>query len=167
MNNSELKRLLKSVPIPSREPEFWEQLPRRISAKTRCREIQRTEPEAAARWPSLVAWGFSLAAICLVLGFAFAHWPVAEKTNSLLHNKKLVREVLGMFPNQIQAIIQDENGVRLVLSEEPTIPKSTPLWINICESGHCRSIITFSGQTVRVAGQPVEVLADEIGRAHV
>ena len=163
MNNSQLTKLLKSVPAPERSPEFWEQLPGRISAKVYWREMRRTGPDAALRHPQRVAWGISLATVCLLVGFAFVQWRGTEKANEWLRNERLIREVLGMFPNQIQAIVQDESGLRLVLADEPNVPESTPLWVKICEVGHCRSIVTFSGQTLQIAGQRVEVLADARG----
>jgi hypothetical protein len=37
------------------------------------------------------------------------------------------------------------------------------LWIKICDGKQCRSVVTFSGQAMQIAGQRVEVLADARG----
>jgi len=102
-------------------------------------------------------------AICLVIGFLTGPWRGSNQANGLLRNEKFVGEVLAMFPNQVQAIIQDENGLHLSLAERPDVPSSPPLWIKVCDGKHCRSFVTFSGQSVQLAGQRVEVLADARG----
>jgi hypothetical protein len=98
-----------------------------------------------------------------VLGIALGNWRGAKPANALLQNEKLMREVLAMFPNQVRAIVQDENGLSLSLADEPNVPSSTPLWIKICDGKQCRSVVTFSGQAMQIAGQRVEVLADARG----
>jgi hypothetical protein len=97
------------------------------------------------------------------VGFVVGNWHGAKQTTALLQNEKLLREVLATFPNQVQAIIQDENGLRLALADEPNVAQAQPLWLKICEGKHCRSIVTFSGQSVKIGGKPVEVLADARG----
>jgi hypothetical protein len=68
-----------------------------------------------------------------------------------------------MFPNRVQAIVEDEHGLNLVLSDTDNIPASAPLYIRVCDGGHCSSFLTFSGQEITVAGQKVTVLADTHG----
>lgn len=165
MNNTELEKLLKSVPPPERPPEFWEQLARRVSTRIHRQAKLGTAPGSEPRgWWSSWTWGFSAAAACLVIAFALGNWRGTKQPGGLLQNEKVVREVLAMFPNQVQAIVQDENGLRLSLADKPDVPISTPFWIKVCDGKHCRSFITFSGQTVQIAGQRVEVLADAQGK---
>jgi hypothetical protein len=76
---------------------------------------------------------------------------------------KLYWEISGMFPNQVRAIVEDERGVHLLLSEKPNVPSSPALLVRVCEPQQCRSVITFSGQRVRLNGETVEVLADGRG----
>jgi hypothetical protein len=82
----------------------------------------------------------------------------------LLENEAVIRETLAMFPNQVRAIIQDHDGMRLVLSEEADVPDSPPLWIKICNGKDCRVVVTFSGQSFQIAKETVEVLADAQGQ---
>jgi hypothetical protein len=164
MNDSELEKVLKTEPAPDRTPEFWEDFPRRVSGKIHWRAQHEATPGVAPRhrWSGL-AWGLSVGTACLVLGIALGNWRGAKRANALLQNEKLVREVLAMFPNQVRAIVQDENGLSLSLADEPNVPSSTPLWIKICDGKQCRSVVTFSGQAMQIAGQRVEVLADARG----
>lgn len=165
MNNRDLEKVLKSATPPERPLEFWEQLPRRVSARIHWQAKLGTAPGSKPRiWWSSWTWGFSAAAACLVIAFALGNWRGTKPANGLLQNEKVVREVLAMFPNQVQAIVQDENGLSLSLADKPDVPASRPLWIKVCDGKHCRSFITFSGQAVQIAGQRVEVLADAQGK---
>ena len=160
MNNSELNKLLKSVKDPEQTAEHWEDFPGHVvrSLRNRREEI----PAAHSQRRPVLAWGLALG-MCLVIGFVVGRWRGTSEANGLLQNAKLIREVVAMFPNQVQAIIQDENGIRFSLAETPNVSQSQPLWIKICEGKYCRSIVTFSGQTVQIDGQRVEVLADASG----
>jgi hypothetical protein len=81
----------------------------------------------------------------------------------LLQNGKMLREVLTLFPNRVRAIVQDERGLQLVLSDQPNVPMSTPLWVKICDGKQCSSLVTFSGQELEIAGQKITVLSDAEG----
>jgi len=165
MNDAELEKLLKATPVPERAPEFWERLPQRINAKLHWQQ-RRSEnvnlpsrPRGGVVW----GWGFAGAAVLVLVGFLLGNWHGATQVTALLQNEKLLREVLVTFPNQVQAIIQDEKGLHLSLAEEANVLQAQPLWIKVCSRGTCRSIITFSGQMVQIDGQQVEVLADARG----
>jgi len=67
------------------------------------------------------------------------------------------------FPNRVRAIVQDERGLQLVLSDQPNVPMSTPLWVKICDGKQCSSLVTFSGQELEIAGQKITVLSDAEG----
>lgn len=165
MNNHELDNLLKSAAPPVVPAELWEEMPRRVTAGIRAQANREMPPASETRpWWTSWAWGFSGAAACLAIVFALGNWPAAESPNGLLQNAKLLREVLTLFPNQVQAIIQDEEGLRLSLADRPDVPASTPLWIQVCDGKHCRAFVTFSGQMVEFAGQRIEVLADAQGK---
>lgn len=160
MNDSELRRLLKSAKVPEQSAEHWQEFPGQV---VRSLHRQRTTDECShSNQRPRLAWGLALAT-CVVIGFFVGHWRGANQVNGLLKNGKLVREVVAMFPNQVQAIIQDENGIRLSLADTPNVPQSQPLWIKICDGKKCRSIVTFSGQVVQIDGQRVEALADASG----
>lgn len=165
MNDSELDKLLKAAPVPEKAPEFWEAMPRRISAKVHWRQRRSENVNLPSRpWGGGIwGWGLAGAAVLVLAGFLLGNWHGNKQVTTLLQNEKLLREVLATFPNQVQAIIQDENGLHLTLAEEANVPQSQPLWIKVREGKTCRSIITFSGQQVQINGKPVEALTDAHG----
>ena len=165
MNDSDLDELLKAASVPERAPEFWAQLPGRIGAKLRWQQRRGdkvnlpSRPNAAMLW----GWGLTGAAVFILMGFLMGQRQGARQMTSFVQNEKLLHEVLATFPNQVRAIVQDENGLHLSLADEPNVPQSQPLWIKVCQGGVCRSIVTFSGQVVEIADKQVEVLADARG----
>lgn len=164
MTNSELDQLLKSAPAPERPPEFWEALPKRISAKIHWQQQRKHEGvNLPPRFGWGLVWGIPGAAVLLLLGFLWGNWHGMKQPSALLQNEKLLREVLATFPNQVRAIIQDENGLQISLAEEANVPQSQPLWIKVCGPQGCQEIVTFSGQQVWVNGELWDVLADGAG----
>ena len=164
MNDSDLKKILKASPAPDCTPEFWEDFPRRITTKLHWQARRAGDPVPEKSRPvNRLAWGLSIGMACLVIAFALSHWRGRRPADGLLQNERVVWEVLAMFPNQVQAIVQEENGLSLSLADEPNVPASTPFWIKICDGKQCRSVVAFSGQAMQIAGQRVEVLADARG----
>jgi hypothetical protein len=164
MNNPELESILKKARLPETPPESLEIFPRRIVAG-----LNRNDPPPGpARGVSpRLAWAFGLAA-CAVIAFAAGHWRGRMDTGTIpaadsLASATFIQEIMAMFPKQLRAIVQDENGLNLVLSEHGDVPASPPLYVRICDGEHCSSFVTFSGQEIQVAGQNITVLSDARG----
>jgi hypothetical protein len=164
MNDLDLEKKLKAARVPARDEDYWESFPRLVSAKLRASPTGR--PAGERHWLPRLAWGGGIAFACLMVGFAVGHWRGrAEKSDPypLLQNGKMLREVLTLFPNRVRAIVQDERGVQLVLSDQADVPASTPIYVHICDGKQCLSLVTFSGQELEIAGQKVTVLSDAQG----
>jgi len=117
-----------------------------------------------------LVWGLGLATACLVLGFALGlrkGQEVPAEAPELARHQKLFREVAGLFPNRLQAIVIEGGQVRLELSEAADVPTSPPLLVEICRGGRWRTFITFSGQQVRVNGDTYDVLYNADGQVIV
>lgn len=162
MNDAELNRILKSADTPRRTDEYWEDFPGQVT-----RQLNRPLPpeRRVSRWLPRLAWAGGLAAVCVLAGLIIGQQSGRNETASngngqLLQSEKLIREVMAMFPNRVRAIVKDESGMKIVLSDDANIPASTPLWVKICQGGHCTTLVTFSGQEVMVAGQKLTVLAE-------
>jgi hypothetical protein len=163
MNDIDFEKKLKAARVPEREEDYWESFPRVVLARLRAAPAARPEIEHGRL--SKLAWG-GVAFACLVIGFAIGHSPGRVEKNdpyALLQNQKVLREVLTLFPNRVRAIVQDERGEELVLSDQPDVPASTPLWIKICDGTHCRAVVTFSGQELQIGEKKVTVLSDARG----
>ncbi len=164
MNDSDLNEFLKSARAPERAPEYWDQFPNTV-----VRRLSQGSVLAAptpARKPPLLIWATAFATACLVIGFGTGVWHgrrQASEASSLAESARLIREVAALFPQRVRAVISDDAGVRLVLSEQPDVPDSTPLWLRICQGRICQTIVTFSGQEIQLADQSFEVLADAEG----
>jgi len=163
MNKLELDSILKKARTPERPEEFWTEFPQQIA-----RGLNRTRTEnyrTRRNWLPRLAWGFATA-ICILAAFAIGHWrgqTEAKASTDVLANAKVVRETLAMFPNQVRAIVQDERGLNLVLSDSDNVPSSPPLYVRICDGKYCSSLVTFSGQEIQIAGQKMTVLSDAQG----
>ena len=164
MNQPELDSILKKMRLPEIPGESLEMFPRRIVARLKRNDVPN---HAARKFSPQLAWAFGLMA-CIVIAFAIGHWrkpmePAAIAANDSLVDIKLIRETLALFPNQVRAIVEDEHGMNLVLSDNNDVPASPPLYIRICDGQHCSSFVTFSGQEIQAAGQKITVLSDTHG----
>ena len=101
--NDELNKLLKQARIPERSPGYWEAFPQRVTR-------QLTEKPATARHDGLL-WVTGLAAACvaLVVGIYVGH---AGKTRDVapVSYTQLYRQIEGLFPNQVRAIVAGARG---------------------------------------------------------
>lgn len=168
MNDAELDDLLRSSPVPPRAEAYWRQFPVRVGQRLR-RRVGGPCP-AGPRRSRVPIWGLGLAGACLLMGWAVGLWyrePTTWTPDRLAPYRTLWREVALLFPNSVRAIVTDETGVRLVLSDRSDVPAGDPLLIRMCRGVRCESVITFSGQRLEVGGIPVEVLADAQGHVLV
>jgi hypothetical protein len=175
MNDSELNEILKRATVPERKAEYWEQFPHRVTAEldrhSQTAPIhRRTEASRAWSWPAAfrflgakAAFAVGVAAICLLLGFFIGLWGGQRSTSNdpqLAAARKYFNEIEALFPNQVRAIVFDQQGTHLVLAQEPNLPASPPLYLKICGPKGCQRFVTFSGQQIRVNGEVCDVLAD-------
>ena len=164
MNNSELDSILKKA----RRPEFPETDSEMFSRQLVAR-IKRNDQVARTSRSFSPRWGWALAvATCLVIAFAIGHWHGQVDSrpgsrNDRLANIKIINETLAMFPNRVRAIVSDEHGLNLVLSDSADVPASSPLYVRICDGKRCTTLVTFSGQEIQIAGQKLTVLSQPDG----
>jgi hypothetical protein len=164
MNKNELDSILKKARLPEIAEDSLEMFPRRVVAR-----LNRNDPppRAARSFLPRLAWIAVLAA-CAAIAFAIGQWRGRMETSAIpatdtLASAKLIHEMMAMFPNQIRAIVQDDSGLKLVLSDTGDVPASPPLYVRICDGQHCSSFVTFSGQEIQVDGQTITVLSDRRG----
>ncbi len=164
MNNSDLEKKLKSARIPERSEEYWKDFPRQVRAGLN--RISGERPVWQHRKRHL-ARGIGLAFACIVLVIGIAAplmWhSMPENSEASLQNQKVLREMFAMFPHQVRAIVEDEQGMHLQLSDQADVPNSPPLWVKVCDGRRCFTFVTFSGQQIQVDGERMDVLADAHG----
>lgn len=164
MKNPELDALLKQARQPEIPEESKELFPRRVVARLKC---SKPRTVTSRHFFPRLAWAFGLAVV-VVIAFGMGHWHGRREANNhavndSLANLKLIQETLTLFPHRLRAIVQDEHGLNLVLSDTEDVPASAPLYVRICDGQHCTSLVTFSGQEIQIGSQKVTVLADANG----
>jgi hypothetical protein len=161
MNDSELDKKLMAARGPALDQDYTEDFPRVVLANLNSvpgPAVPRRRP-----WLPRLAWGLATAG-CVVVAFIVGHrHGQMEAGQDVLANARLVQGTLAMFPNRVRAIVRDEHGLNLVLSDQDNVPASTPIYVQICDGEHCSSLVTFSGQEIQIAGQEITVLSDASG----
>ena len=152
--NDDLDKLLKSARVPERSPGYWEHFPKRVTAQL----AAAPAPIPFRYWLPWAA-GLATAGVVLVVGFIVGR-PNGPQTETPLAYAQLYREIETLFPNQVEAIVVDQRGVKLVLSDTANVTSSQPLLIQACRHDDCRHVITFSGQQVKVNGDTWDVLVN-------
>jgi len=158
MDNSELDQLLKAARIPHPPAEFCRDFPSLIVQSLRNPRQEDTVAYGGSMWRPVVL-GTALV-VCLAIGFIAGHRRGKDAPNDLLTDTKVTREILTLFPNQVRAIVADASGWRLLISNEPNVSGSAPVWVMICEQSRCTELLTFSGQELEVEGLKMTVLTD-------
>jgi hypothetical protein len=158
MDNSELERKLKAARGPALEPDYVEDFPRMVLANLN--SARRETIQARPSWQPRLAWALATA-VCIMTAFAAGHWHGRMSAcRDVLASSTVIDEALAMFPNRVRAIVQDERGLNLILSDQADVPASTPIYVRICDGKQCSSLVTFSGQEIQLAGRKITVLSD-------
>ena len=186
MNDRELNEILQRAKVPEREAAYWERFPASVTAGIERRGEQahaqgsadvpvrtRAHSASAGSWSFVLrflgskpAFAIGLATACVALGFVLGFWRGQRSPGTepkLADVRKYYRELEALFPNQLQAIVFDQQGAHLVLAQEPNLPDSPPLYVKICGPAGCKSFVTFSGQQIQVNGDVFDVLVDHRG----
>ena len=166
MNDSELNQKLAAARAPKLEGDYADDFSRTVIAGLRPVPARTVSP--MRHWLPRLAWGTGFALVFLVVGFALGHWRGKTETaalpaRDLLADAKVINETLALFPHRVRAIIQNKQGMQLVLADQSDVPDSPPLFVKICDGKNCSSLVTFSGQEVEIGGQKISVLADAHG----
>ena len=175
MKNGQLEKCLKSAPVPERSLEYWEQFPTQVMSEIKRREgaAEHSSPapvDAEVRWwpvfLSRLALSTGAALACVVLAFLLGvrqgrHSAGSER--QLAEAQKCYREIESLFPNQVEALVFDAQGMHLVLAEKDNVPASPPLYVTITGVKDVHRFVTFSGQRISVNGDSFEVLVDRQG----
>jgi hypothetical protein len=109
MNDFELESRLKSVRVPQRADEYWEDFPSRVRAQLPSAVIERPVRPFLPNW----AWAGGLAMACLV--FALVVWPslqIALKDERALHRE------LAQLPGHLHVLMADEHGMHYLIADQ-------------------------------------------------
>jgi hypothetical protein len=172
MNNTDLEKVLREAGVPEPRPGFWDGLPGNVQREINRleRSPQREEPVGKqsifAALLRKAALPLAFAAACIVFGFilgANSRSSQAPGAGELAEARACWREVTALFPNQLEAIVFDQQGSHVVLSERADQPIASPIYVKLCDGKQCKRFITFSGQQIKVNGESFDVLIDRQG----
>jgi hypothetical protein len=135
------------------------------------RDVRRTTWTMLLRFlTNKPAFAIGVATVCVAFGFLLGFWRGQRSPGydpQLAEAQKYFQEIAGLFPNQLQAIVFDQQGAHLVLAQEPNVPASPPIYLKVRGPKGCQRFVTFSGQQIRVNGDVCDVLADHQGNVLV
>jgi len=158
MNDRELDELLKQAKTPERDPNYWETFPRSVTRNILRQARAQSGPSG---WIGVWAWRLATAVGCVALGILWGWWHLPDdglSSAEIERHRKVYREISGMFPDQVRAILIGEEGVRLELRETAGIPSSMPILVKTCNEAGCQIVISFSGEKIPFNGDEVELL---------
>lgn len=107
MNDFDLESKLKSVRVPERSEDYWENFPSRVRQDLR-RPLARRREMFLPQW----AWAGGLAFGCLFLCLTLA--PV----HFALKNEKAIRRDLAELPHHLRVFMADEHGMHYLIADQ-------------------------------------------------
>lgn len=114
MNDSELESRLRSVPVPERSEEYWQDFPVQLRLKSYRRQPQ---PESASPWLPRLAWAGGLA-LALALVFVSIQFHVLPKTSAAFtRHERLLRMQMGQIESGMQWLIFNPHGTTNVVND--------------------------------------------------
>jgi hypothetical protein len=110
MNDFELESKLKTVRVPARTDEYWENFPSQV------RFNLRRAAEFAPRKTFLPRLAWSGAMALGVLIFALLILPAFQ---TLAKNERAFRREMAALPHQLHVLMADEHGMHYLIAEQP------------------------------------------------
>ena len=109
MNDFELESKLKSVRVPERLENYWENFPSQVRVNLRRAPVEFTPRKNHS--PRL-AWACGFAFGCLFLCMTLA--PV----HFALKNEKTIRRELAQLPQHLRVLMADEHGLHYLIADQ-------------------------------------------------
>ncbi|HUZ06139.1 MAG TPA: hypothetical protein VMV89_01485 [Candidatus Paceibacterota bacterium] len=115
MNDFELQSKLKSVPLPGRTEEYWEDFPARV--RVQLRRAAPEDPLAEYGLPQF-AWRLGASFACLVIGLFVFGRPLQAASNAIFKNERTIRRQLAELPHHLRVLMADEHGLHYLVAEK-------------------------------------------------
>jgi hypothetical protein len=115
MNDFELQLKLKSVPVPERTEEYWENFPAQVRVNLR-RAAPR--PDLRESWLPLLAWKFTASFACLAVGLMVFCQPLKAASSAIFQKERFVRQQLAAIPKHLRVLMSDEHGLHYLIAEK-------------------------------------------------
>jgi hypothetical protein len=112
MNNFDLDAKLKSVPLPERTEEYWDDFPSQVRV-----QLRRSHPEFASRlawWPRL-AWAGGLALTMVLVCLQFH--PLQPVSLAVVKKEQHLRKQLAQLDAGLHVLMFNLHGMGYLLAE--------------------------------------------------
>jgi hypothetical protein len=115
MNLADLEARLKSVRVPERAEEYWNDFPARVRG-----QLCRRAPVAELRvsWLPQLAWSLGAGFAGLVIGLLVLSQPLERASHALFQKEQFVRQQLAMLPSHLRVLMADEHGLHYLIAEK-------------------------------------------------
>jgi hypothetical protein len=116
MNDFDLESKLKSVPLPERSEDYWENFPSQVRWR-----LRRTAPKPAAGESGFprFAWRMGAGFACLVIGLLVLNQPLKAASCAIFKNERIIRQQLAGLPAHLRILMADEHGLHYLVAEKP------------------------------------------------
>jgi hypothetical protein len=115
MKDFDLDAKLKSVPLPERTEDYWENFPAQVRWNLRRAAMQ---PEAPESWRPQLAWKFGVSFACLVVGLLVLSQPLKAASCAIFQKEHFVRQQLAALPGELRVLMADEHGLHYLVAEK-------------------------------------------------
>jgi hypothetical protein len=115
MNLADLEARLKSVRVPERSEEYWNDFPARVRGQLR-RRAPATESRVS--WLPQLAWGLGAGFVGLVIGLLVLSPPLERASHAIFQKEQFVRQQLAMLPCHLRVLMADEHGLHYLVAEK-------------------------------------------------
>jgi len=115
MNNFDLETTLKSVPLPERTEDYWENFPAGMRSHLRRTAPKRTVGES--RLPQF-AWRMGAGLACLIMGLLVLGQPLKAASSAIFNKERIIRQQLAKWPKHLRTFMADEHGLHYLIAEK-------------------------------------------------
>jgi hypothetical protein len=115
MNDFDLESKLKSVRVPERTEEYWNNFPSQVRV-----QLRRAAPEPAIResWLPRFAWSIGTSFACLMVGLLVLSQPLKAASCAIFQKEQFVRQQLAAIPSHLRVLMADEHGLHYLVAEK-------------------------------------------------
>jgi hypothetical protein len=116
MNDFELESKLKSVPLPERSEDYWENFPAQVRWQLRRNTLKQNVGES---WFPRFALRMGVGFACLVTGLLVFNQPLKAASCAIFKNEQIIRLQLAELPTHLRILMADEHGLHYLVAEKP------------------------------------------------
>ena len=165
MKNEEIYKLLSYFAIPP-----LDERKANLCADNAIREWRAIDHKDSAKEANHFTYWKSVGVLATVL-FMIALWPVFitsevhDETNLWKRETILISELSNVFPDRLQAIVEENGDISPMLSETPVTWNKQPLIVTFQSGERQLRVISFSGQQLRINLHGQEIILDAFATA--